>query len=78
MANNHGFNIPNEMGIAQQAQREMQARVKNKPLKKTYGIELDEEQEIFLKTRFRCQSDGELRNILRRIAGNLIDKQRVV
>ena len=48
--NNHGFSIPNEQGIAQQAQREMQARVKDKPLKKIYGIELNEE-EIYLLER---------------------------
>ena len=76
MPNNHGFSIPNEQGMAQQAQREMQARVKDKPLKKIYGIELTEEQETFLKTRFKCQTDANLRNILQRIAVSLINQQR--
>jgi len=45
-------------------------------LKKSYAIELTQDQETFLKVRFRCPTDAELRNILQRIAVSLIDKQR--
>ena len=45
-------------------------------LKKSYAIELTQDQETFLKVRFRCPIDAELGNILQRIAVSLIDKQR--
>ena len=44
---------------------------------KTYGIQLTAEQETFLKVRFNCEDDAELRGRLQRIAVSLIDKQLV-
>ena len=43
---------------------------------KSYSIELDEAQVNFLKTRFQCQTDSELRNVLQRIAISLINQQQ--
>ena len=44
-------------------------------LKNSYAIELTPGQETFLKVRFNCQTDKELRNVLQRIANSLIEKQ---
>ena len=72
MPNNHGFRIPNEQGMAQQAQREMQAKVKDKPLKKSFGIELNEEEIYLLKRTFSCQSDVDLRYALQEAITRII------
>ena len=46
--------------------------------KKSYAIELTLDQETFLKARFHCQTDRELRNVLQKIVISFIDEQQEV
>ena len=41
-------------------------------LKKSYAIELTSEQENFLKARFKCQDDWELRLSLQKIIDDMV------
>jgi len=45
-------------------------------MKKSYAIELTNEDEKLLKDWFNCKTDGELRNALQKTAEVLINKLR--